>query len=88
MNQILAPIIDKFKAQNPTLFILIQLILGAILYVINNGVDLGAFELSPLIDQLGTWINYVLIALIGAQGSRTKRYVQPVKENIPGSSGQ
>jgi len=85
MNDFLAPIIDNLKARSPRLFLFIQLILMGLLYIINQGADLGVIELTPVIKQIGTWVNYVIILLIGGTGSRTTRYVQI---SPPGESKQ
>lgn len=69
LTNILAGLFDKFKAGNPKLAAFIMLLLGSIIYWVDNG--LGAIIGVDLLPY-AKWVSVILLAL---QGSRTTGYL-------------
>lgn len=83
MNQVieaiikfLAPYLDKLKAKNPAVFLLVQTVLAAlqfgIIYAVENGVLAEDGWVTIVLQVLG----YAAMALVG---SRTFKYVEKKK---------
>ncbi len=71
----LAAFLDTFKAKNPTLWAIIVLVLLAIQYILTKGVDLGVFEVSPIVQEWQGWVNTILLVIGSTIGSHTNRYL-------------
>lgn len=65
---ILAGILDKFKVNNPKVFIAIQLVLMTVAAFLMNCESLG-WCAAPLFKNIAIWVNYVLMILIGSRTS-------------------
>ena len=74
ITNFLANIFDSFKAKNPQIAAIILLILGAALFLIENGLaDLIGKDLA----NVGKWLVFILAAL---QGSRTTSFLTEKKK--------
>lgn len=58
LNQFLAQLIAKFKAANPTVFVVI----AAVLTVVKALIDNGTIPLDPNVSQ---WVLWIIALLIG-----------------------
>lgn len=59
-------LLDKFKAKNSLVFVIIQSALIAAYVVITQGVDSGLIPDIPLVTEAIEWLSMVLMALIGS----------------------
>lgn len=65
IQSFLAKIFDKFKAQSPVTFLVIQFILGIVNFGLANGIEIGLFSETNLLSQIMQVVGYVLAAIIG-----------------------
>jgi len=71
VTNILAKLFDSFKAKNPKVAAIIILVLGAFLYLAQNGLgEVSGVDFSKVIE----WVVFILAAL---QGSRTTTILHP-----------
>lgn len=77
LKPILARLFDKFKADNPVIYAFIMLALMTAKFVIANGLDLGAFEITPVLGQAQQWLDMVLLFIASIMGTRTVRFIAP-----------
>ena len=77
VTKLLAQILDKFKAKNPKIFLIVQFALVAVQGVL---VELDASDILPSDDWIAVVLKYVGYALMILVGSRTYSFVN-VKTN-------
>lgn len=76
---LLAPFIDKFKAGNPAIFVIVQSVLLTAQYVFTNAVDWGL--IPPDTSWLSLTLQIITWLLTALVGSRTARYLKN-KDNV------
>lgn len=84
LNSILAPILDKFKAKNPKIFLIIMVVLGAVYLSVSQMVSSGYFDDMSLLPQIIQGIDLVFMAVVG---SKTAPYLKEYLDNV-GASAQ
>lgn len=69
ITELLATVFDGFKAKNPKIAAIILLLLGVLLFAINNG-------LSDIIgSDLTNYANWIVFILAALQGTRTTSFL-------------
>lgn len=66
ITKLLGMLLDKLKAKNSLVFVIIQSALIAAYVVITQGVDSGLIPDIPLVTEAIEWLSMVLMALIGS----------------------
>lgn len=75
LTSLLAGIIDKFKVANPTLFMIVQFVLGLLVYAVGNCIEALPFCTADAFGEAAATIQAVLITIMGLLGSRTVPYL-------------
>lgn len=75
----LAPILYKLRTKNPKIWAILMLVLLVVQYVITKGVELGAFEISPLTGDIKEWTDFILLLIAGAVSPKVYPFLKNPK---------
>jgi hypothetical protein len=67
LNQFLASLLDRFKADSPKVWAAIALLLITVQVVLLNGVDFDLWTETPLVVKIAQVVNFALALFVGSK---------------------